>query len=48
MLAGYDPSGTLIEGDEKTPHQVTEVWTFARDTRSSDPNWTLVSTASHS
>ncbi|HEX3485635.1 MAG TPA: Tim44/TimA family putative adaptor protein [Micropepsaceae bacterium] len=47
MLAGYDPAGTLIEGDAKTPHQVTEVWTFARDTRASDPNWTLVSTASH-
>jgi len=48
MLAGYDPSGTLIEGDAKAPHQVIEVWTFARDIRSSDPNWTLVSTASHS
>jgi predicted lipid-binding transport protein (Tim44 family) len=47
MLAGYDPSGNLIEGDAKTPHQVTEIWTFARDTRSSDPNWTLISTASH-
>jgi predicted lipid-binding transport protein (Tim44 family) len=47
MLAGYDPAGTLIEGDAKTPHQVSEVWTFARDTRSGDPNWTLVSTASH-
>lgn len=48
MLAGYDPSGALIEGDAKTPHNVTEVWTFARDTRSSDPNWMLISTASHS
>ncbi|HXJ02064.1 MAG TPA: Tim44/TimA family putative adaptor protein, partial [Micropepsaceae bacterium] len=47
MLAGYDPSGALIEGDAKTPHQVTEVWTFARDTRAGDPNWTLISTASH-
>ena len=47
MLAGYDPAGALIEGDAKTPHQVTEVWTFARDTRSSDPNWMLISTASH-
>jgi predicted lipid-binding transport protein (Tim44 family) len=47
MLAGYDPSGALIEGDAKTPHDVTEVWTFARDTRASDPNWTLISTASH-
>jgi len=48
MLAGYDPAGALIEGDAKTPHQVSEVWTFARDTRSGDPNWTLISTASHS
>jgi len=48
MLAGYDPAGALIEGDAKTPHHVSEVWTFARDTRSSDPNWTLISTASHS
>jgi predicted lipid-binding transport protein (Tim44 family) len=47
MLAGYDPSGTLIEGDAKTPHAVAEVWTFARDTRANDPNWTLISTASH-
>jgi len=47
MLAGYDPSGALIEGDAKTPHSVTEVWTFARETRSSDPNWTLISTAAH-
>ena len=47
MLAGYDPAGQLIEGDAKTPHQVAEVWTFARDTRSNDPNWTLVATASH-
>jgi predicted lipid-binding transport protein (Tim44 family) len=48
MLAGYDPSGALIEGDAKTPHQVSEVWTFARDTRASDPNWMLISTTSHS
>ena len=48
MLAGYDPSGALIEGDPKTPHGVTEVWTFARETRSNDPNWSLISTASHS
>jgi predicted lipid-binding transport protein (Tim44 family) len=45
MLAGYDPAGALIEGDAKTPHAVTETWTFARNTRSSDPNWTLVATA---
>ncbi len=46
MMAGYDPNGVLIEGDPKTPRQVTEIWTFARDTHSSDPNWMLVATAS--
>ncbi|HYM17595.1 MAG TPA: Tim44/TimA family putative adaptor protein [Micropepsaceae bacterium] len=46
MLAGYDPSGTLIEGDAKMPHKVSELWTFARETNATDPNWTLVATAS--
>ena len=46
MMAGYDPSGALVEGDAKTPHSVTDIWTFSRDTGSRDPNWTLVATAS--
>ena len=46
MMAGYDPSGALVEGDAQTPHQVTDIWTFARDTSSRDPNWALVATAS--
>ncbi len=46
MMAGYDPNGALIEGDAKTPREVVEVWTFARDTHSSDPNWALVATSS--
>jgi predicted lipid-binding transport protein (Tim44 family) len=46
MLAGYDTQGKLIEGDAKTPHVVTDVWTFARETVAADPNWTLVATAS--
>jgi predicted lipid-binding transport protein (Tim44 family) len=46
MMAGYDPSGTLVEGDAKAPHSVTDIWTFARDTGSRDPNWALVATAS--
>jgi len=44
MLAGYDPNGALIEGDAKTPQDIVEYWTFARDARSSNPNWTLIST----
>jgi predicted lipid-binding transport protein (Tim44 family) len=46
ILAGYDPEGKLVEGDPKVPHSVTDIWTFARDLRSRDPNWTLVATAS--
>lgn len=45
ILAGYDPDGKLVEGDPKQPHSVTEIWTFARQTNASDPNWTLVATA---
>ncbi len=44
MLAGYDQNGALIEGDAKTPHDIVELWTFAREARASNPNWTLVST----
>jgi predicted lipid-binding transport protein (Tim44 family) len=46
ILAGYDQSGRLIEGEAKTPHVVTDVWTFARDTKARDPNWTLIATGS--
>lgn len=45
VLAGYDPDGKLIEGEAKTPQTVTDIWTFARDTTSRDPNWQLVATA---
>ncbi len=37
--------GAVIEGDPASVRQVTDEWTFARDTRSTDPNWELVSTA---
>lgn len=36
--------GVVIEGDPMTQRKVTEVWTFARDTASSDPNWLLIAT----
>ena len=36
--------GQVIEGDPVSVHQVTDVWTFERDTRSRDPNWRLVAT----
>jgi predicted lipid-binding transport protein (Tim44 family) len=40
--------GVVIEGDPVTVRQVTDLWTFERDLRSSDPNWRLVATGSES
>lgn len=39
-----DDKGEILEGDSELVNEVTDHWTFARDTRSSDPNWTLVAT----
>lgn len=36
--------GIVIEGDPTTQRKVTEIWTFSRDTTSSDPNWLLIAT----
>lgn len=38
--------GSIVDGDPEHPTQKTDYWTFARDTRSSDPNWVLVATSS--
>lgn len=36
--------GAVIEGDPATAEPVVDLWTFARDTSSRDPNWKLVAT----
>lgn len=41
-----DEQGEIVDGDAAHVSEVTDFWTFARDTRSSDPNWTLVATGS--
>lgn len=41
-----DESGDVVDGNPNAVIDVTDFWTFSRDTRSSDPNWTLVATAS--
>jgi predicted lipid-binding transport protein (Tim44 family) len=38
--------GSIVDGDPDHPVEKTDYWTFARDTRSSDPNWQLVATGS--
>ncbi|MCC7046671.1 MAG: Tim44 domain-containing protein [Alphaproteobacteria bacterium] len=40
------PQGAPLEGQSTAPHEVIDLWTFARDTRSGDPNWLLVATGS--
>ncbi|MGE0254768.1 MAG: Tim44/TimA family putative adaptor protein [Alphaproteobacteria bacterium] len=40
-----DAEGKPVDGDPGKVATVTDVWTFARNTRSRNPNWTLVATA---
>ena len=39
-----DRYGKLVEGDLTDTIKVTDIWTFARNLKSKDPNWTLVAT----
>jgi len=41
-----DKDGAVIDGDPTRIIAVTDTWTFARNTRSSNPNWELVGTES--
>ncbi len=41
-----DKEGVAIDGDENRVTDVTDLWTFARNMRARDPNWTLVETRS--
>lgn len=41
-----DSEGRIVDGDPNQVTDVTDEWTFARDTGSRDPNWRLVATRS--
>lgn len=41
-----DSDGKVVSGDPRRVQDITDFWTFARDTRSSDPNWKLIATRS--
>jgi predicted lipid-binding transport protein (Tim44 family) len=43
-----DKAGTIVDGTPDKVTDITDVWTFARDTSSRDPNWKLVGTGSAS
>ncbi len=38
-------NGEIVDGEPNHVATVTDVWTFARNTRASDPNWALVQTS---
>ncbi len=42
--ATRDADGEVVEGDPNNVVQVTDIWTFGRNTRASDPNWVLIAT----
>ena len=44
ISATIDKDGKVVDGDREAVTEVKDVWTFARDTRSRDPNWKLVAT----
>lgn len=44
--ATRDAQNNVVEGDPNAIEKVTDIWTFERDTRASDPNWRLVATLS--
>ena len=41
-----DSENRIIEGDPNQITEITDIWTFSRNTRSRDPNWKLVETRS--
>ena len=45
MNAVRDAQGHVVGGHANKVEDVTDVWTFARDAGSRDPNWTLIATS---
>lgn len=46
ISATRDKTGAVVDGSPDKVVDITDVWTFARDTSSRDPNWKLVGTGS--
>jgi len=44
ISAARDKAGEVISGDPKRIKEVTDIWTFAREVVSRDPNWKLIAT----
>ena len=44
ISATRDKAGAIVDGSVDKITEVTDLWTFSRDTTSADPNWRLVAT----
>jgi len=44
ITATRDQEGRIIDGDPNKVREVTDIWTFAREVDSRDPNWKLIAT----
>jgi predicted lipid-binding transport protein (Tim44 family) len=44
ISATRDKAGQVVAGDAQRITEVTDIWTFARDTSSRNPNWQLIAT----
>lgn len=44
--ATRDENGDVVDGNPNAVIEVTDFWTFARDAKSRNPNWTLIATSS--
>jgi predicted lipid-binding transport protein (Tim44 family) len=46
ITATRNKAGEVVDGDASRIREVTDIWTFARETSTRDPNWRLVATGS--
>lgn len=44
ITATRDSNGEVISGDPQKVQELTDIWTFARDVTSPNPNWFLIAT----
>ena len=44
VVVVYAADGKVLDGDPDRLVEIADIWTFARNTRSRDPNWSLVET----
>ncbi|HAD26912.1 MAG TPA: translocase [Alphaproteobacteria bacterium] len=44
ISAVRNADGAILQGHPTVPQEVSELWTFARDIGSKDPNWLLIAT----